>query len=576
MSGPAQGRLHADLGNVLTRVLTLGGSDPEDRIEQVTPTALDARPGSAEAGFEAVLGAARRHCPGAEPGIALVHLHGLPRAAVFGLAGLPTTELSRQAALRRAGSAIIQVRSTDPASLEQQLIDVRAQPLDFIIFTVATRQAAERLMSAGGPRARVLSSLPALYNGPAAEYGPLSEVVAGSVDLRQLPSTRSEANEVDIGPTEAALDSLVAEVLSADPGLQAVRREGFHPVTFAAAFTAAAGSLGRLWAEESPGAAAAGGGRGGALACIELGGRYTEFAIVAADQTVRYVDDFAGDVSRLALGETPPGAGGGSRVAGALDTEALGQWLPIATPLGETNDALANYLRRPYAFPSNWAQLMLLMGLGRLRLQRARFESHSLLSGDWRVMAQALVAGGGWFRYLPGPALALALVLDGVQPLGVTEIYCDRAGSVPLSAAAGTLHSWPDERWVPRLATVIAPRNLKLDWRRPHEDDLLALVTVERKDSPGVTFRIVPGSLIRFPLRNGERATVNVHPVRDHDFGSGSGKPWRGEVVGGRCGLVFDARGRPVSLPPDPEVRRSKLLEWLNTLDPSLTWGDVR
>lgn len=570
MNGSLAGRLHADLGNVLTRVLSVDALDPVERVEEVTPTSLNS-PGSPEAGFGAVLSAARQRCANAEPGVAIVHLHGLPRTAVFGLAGLPSTELSRQAALRRAGSAVIQVRSTDPASLEQQLIEVRAQPLDLLIFSVAARQAAERLMSGGGPRARVTQALPALYNGPAAEFAPLAEVLGSSVDLRQLPPIRSVSNEVDVGPTEAALDALVAEVLAADPGLEAVRRAGFRLTTFAAAFTGAASTLGRLWTDMSPGGDRAG-GRSGAVAYIDLGGRFTELAIATPDQTVRYVDDFAREISGLGLGEVRAGAS----QASPLDSANLGKWLPLAIPPAEVDDALSNYLRRPYIFPSTWGQLMLLSGLGRLRLQRARAESQSLLSGDWRSRTQAIVAGGGWFRYLPGPALALALVLDGLQPLGVTEVYCDRVGLAPFAYAAGTMDTWPDERWVARLATVVAPSNLKLDWRRPHEDDLLALVTVERKDSPAMTFRIVPGSLLRFPLRNGEKAILNVHPVRDHDFGAGSGKPWRGEVTGGRCGLVFDARGRPVSLPPDPEVLRSKLLEWLNTLDPTLTWGDGR
>ena len=120
---------------------------------------------------------------------------------------------------------------------------------------------------------------------------------------------------------------------------------------------------------------------------------------------------------------------------------------------------------------------------------------------------------------------------------------------------------------VPRLATVVAPSLLHIDWRRPHDDDLLALVTVERENGASTTFRIVPGGLMRFPLRPGERAMLTVHPMRENDFGAGPGKVWRGNVVGGLLGLVFDARGRPVALPADAKVRQAKLLEWLDTLE---------
>ncbi|MDP2873111.1 MAG: hypothetical protein Q8P31_11320 [Bacillota bacterium] len=572
MSAPRGGVLDAELGSVLTRVVSLDAIDPGARVEESTPTTVYPPMADPGIGFSAALAAARAQGGEMEPGVALVHLHGLPRSAVFGLAGLPTTELSRQAALRRAGSAVVQVRSTDPASLEGQLIEVRARPLDLLIFTVAARQAAERLMSGGGPRPRALPVMQALYNGPDGEYAALAEVLGGGVQLKRLPPLRTEANVVDVGPTEAALSALTSEILAADAQLAAVRREGFRLFTFASAFTAATETLGRLWAESRSDTAGPTASRRNYVACAELGGRFTELALAASGGALRYVDDSLGDLVGLPGGE----AAGGSRQESVVDLESISAWLPFPMQPAELADALANYLRRPFAFPATWGQLMLLAALGRLRLQRAWAESRSLLSGDWRSAAGALVVGGGYFRHLPGPALALALVLDGLQPLGVTEVYCDRAGLVPLDAAAGKLTVWPDERWVPRLATVVAPSNLRLDWRRPHEDDLLALVTVERQSSPKTTFRVVPGSLIRFPLRSGERAHLGVHPVREHDFGAGPGKPWTGEVTGGRCGLVFDARGRPVSLPRDPEVRRSKLLEWLNTLDIATGWGDGR
>ncbi len=49
-------------------------------------------------------------------------------------------------------------------------------------------------------------------------------------------------------------------------------------------------------------------------------------------------------------------------------------------------------------------------------------------------------------------------------------------------------------------------------------------------------------------------------------------------VEGGVVGLIFDCRGRPISVPEDPAVRRQKLLEWFQALDtyPESIYGRIR
>jgi hypothetical protein len=38
------------------------------------------------------------------------------------------------------------------------------------------------------------------------------------------------------------------------------------------------------------------------------------------------------------------------------------------------------------------------------------------------------------------------------------------------------------------------------------------------------------------------------------------------KVFGGLCGVVIDARGRPLTLPADPELRRQTLQHWASIL----------
>lgn len=160
---------YAELGNIYTRIRADHGVGDGPAIEESTPTTVYSPHDSPITGLRALIERAARgtgELPA--PRLALVHLHGLPRAAVIGMAGLATTELTFQAFLQCGGSSVVQVRSSDAANLESQLLAVRAQPLDLVLFSNPTRQTAERLMAGGGPRPRVLSKLAAFYNDPSA------------------------------------------------------------------------------------------------------------------------------------------------------------------------------------------------------------------------------------------------------------------------------------------------------------------------------------------------------------------------------------------------------------------------
>jgi len=589
---------YLELGNVLTRLVRV--SDPElwprqgfSPTQHATPTTTYEPWGAPERGIEQLLAAAAglgslHGADGAPPTerptragggdrVALVHLRGTPQTCVVGLAGLATTELTIQAALRQAGSNVAQIKSSDAADLEAQLIDVRARPLDLLVFTGPVVSTARRLVSGGGPAPRVLDSLQALYNGPVGEDAELAEVLSAVTNLQVLAPIRIDTQTLDPEPTERALAQATDKVLAADAELGILHNAGFAVHTFARAFTAAAESLAawrrRLPTPEGPHAV-------GGLALIDLGGRFTEIAVVAESRASRSVDDLA--QRDLMIGDAPAAGRSGPAATPpphALLVSDIGRWLPFDWSPTGLGDHLANYLRRPFVLPATWAQLLIAMALGRQRLSRtcAGFRMASGTanwSGDWRRHVAAYVISGGYVRHLPGPAFALALAIDGIEPMGVSEIWCDRWGLSPYLAVSGRKAEPDPALYLRRLATVVAPVALRLDWRRPHEDDIMALVTVERQGGQATSFRIVPGSLMRFPLRPGEEAVLTVHPQREHDFGAGPGKAWRGRVTGGDLGLIFDTRGRPIAMPPEDLIRQAKLREWLNTLGTGVRWED--
>jgi len=66
------------------------------------------------------------------------------------------------------------------------------------------------------------------------------------------------------------------------------------------------------------------------------------------------------------------------------------------------------------------------------------------------------------------------------------------------------------------------------------------------------TYQCVSGEISHIPLAEGEKAVVVVEPSRRFDVGMGSGRKVEAAVVGGCCGLILDARGRPLPFAADP------------------------
>jgi hypothetical protein len=172
-----------------------------------------------------------------------------------------------------------------------------------------------------------------------------------------------------------------------------------------------------------------------------------------------------------------------------------------------------------------------------------------------------LISGGG-LVHTPRAGQALLAVLDGVQPVGISTVLLDVnraapaigavAGIKPLAAAsaleAGTLTS---------LGTVISP----VGQAKPGDVVMRMRIVYDSGGELDVEARY--GEIEIWPLLVGQQATLEIRPSRRFDVGMGPGQGGKVEVLGGLVGLVVDARGRPLKLPQDPDLRRRTLNGWI-------------
>jgi hypothetical protein len=266
----------------------------------------------------------------------------------------------------------------------------------------------------------------------------------------------------------------------------------------------------------------------------------------------------------------PYGSGDGlARVLKKTNLAHIMRWLPLDISKDTVRDYLANKSFYPGHIPVGKDALAIEQAIAREVLQLAvKSFVRDLPDGTLQLhphllpLAEPIFAGGAVFSSAPTPGQALLTLLDGLQPVGVTTLVLD---DNDLLAAMGVLAELNplvasqilETAAFTNLATVISPFGSV----RAGLPLLRAKMTTQQGDEREVNLR--QGTLEVLTLPPGLRATVELIPARGVNVGFGPGRKRKITVNGSLLGLVFDGRGRPLSLPEDPVRRRELMKKWL-------------
>jgi hypothetical protein len=178
---------------------------------------------------------------------------------------------------------------------------------------------------------------------------------------------------------------------------------------------------------------------------------------------------------------------------------------------------------------------------------------------------EPILAGGGALSDASRPGQGLLLLLDSLQPVGVTTIILDQNNLLPLLGAAAAQNNMLPVQVLESgaflsVGTVVAPV-VSANYGTPI---LRATLTYEN----GVEARLdlKYGSLETLPLSSGEAGKLTIQSLRGADVGFGPGRGGTIPVSGGALGVIFDGRGRPLDLPADAVRRRELIKKWNWTL----------
>jgi len=268
--------------------------------------------------------------------------------------------------------------------------------------------------------------------------------------------------------------------------------------------------------------------------------------------------------------------------------ENIMRWVPFDIEPALVRNRLRNKMIRPTTIPQTIEELLVEHAVAREAL-RLGFTHHKLLarglvgvqraSDAGRIFEQKsevetyidmlhvdfLAGTGGLLSHAPRRAQSALLLMDGFQPEGLTKLAQDSVFMMPHLGVLSTVQPQAaleifEKDCIVRLGTCIAPRGIRgnggnaLRFRCEHDGEVL------EEDVPFGSIKVVP-------LESPSTAKLELTPTKGLDIGSGPGHSLEATVDGGVVGLIFDCRGRPISIPMDPASRREKLLEWFRAMN---------
>jgi hypothetical protein len=269
-----------------------------------------------------------------------------------------------------------------------------------------------------------------------------------------------------------------------------------------------------------------------------------------------------------------PELGIGSGLARLMKYSSLGsiiRWLHLDIPNDDVHQFLYNKSLYPASIPATAEELVIEQAIARQVMQVALKRTIYKLNGRSSQPApttgfEPILVSGSVLTRAPNLAQSLSMLLDGLQPSGVTTVVLDQNHLSPaLGAAAAvnpvlTVQVLESSSFL-NLGTLISP----IGKARPGTPVLR--LRMKQQGGNETSIDVKKGTIRLLHLPMGQSADIHLQPL--HRFDVGMGGPGRGgrvRVIGGALGIVIDARGRPIQLPSDPGARRDILNKWRLTL----------
>jgi hypothetical protein len=244
----------------------------------------------------------------------------------------------------------------------------------------------------------------------------------------------------------------------------------------------------------------------------------------------------------------------------------IARWLPFPITEDDLRQFVIGHIAHPQSVPATPRELQVSQAFARealiLTIESLKKAKIELPDCD------LILATGGVLSHVPRYGQAAMILLDALQPRGVTSLVLDKAmlisqlGAIATVSPIAAVQVNENDAVLHRLGTCVVP------YGNMRQGDVALRVGVEYSDRRQVLVDVTAGTIEVIPLRLNEQALLTLTPAPTVDVGLGPGERARAaeEIDGGLIGLIIDARGRPLQLPTDETERQARLLQWNQAL----------
>jgi hypothetical protein len=444
--------------------------------------------------------------------------------------GIPLTDEACVRAIRNAAPDVVCIAGGIENGADRPVLDmVKAATL---ACSMMDRQARPAMVYAGNSRLRKQ----------------VAEIVGDEAELRVVENVRPTLEREYLADAQQELESLfVQRKLKQLPGVATLSK--WSPIPVAPTAQAFARLIQYLWHLGDP--------QRGVLG-VDVGGSNTTIAAAFDEQLHLTIHNGLGV------------AFGGEELLRSENPEVITRWLPEPLSYDETRGLLINKETHPTSIPQVERELWLEQAVAReaireaLEIARPAWKPGSAqVHPDLLPVCDTIVISGGALAKAPRPGQAALVLLDALQPVGISTLVMDAYGLAPALGSVARVKPVAavealDAGGLTNLGTVIAP----IGKAKPGDTVLKMKVSYDNGSELEVEVRY--GDLEILPLPIGQEAVLELSPRRGFEIGVGlKGQGGKRRVSGGLAGLIVDARGRPMRLPPEPEQRHEQMQQWL-------------
>lgn len=219
-------------------------------------------------------------------------------------------------------------------------------------------------------------------------------------------------------------------------------------------------------------------------------------------------------------------------------------------------DALQNLRARPSTLPHTDDELSVVQAAAQAQLARIVADEPATAEVD------LVIGSGRTIAAAPRLADAARMLVDGLRPLGVTQLAIDPSGGL------GPLGSLDDAEIAEGIALLrddlLVPLGSSIVCRGGRRGQVAMRVALAVDgDAEGEPLEVRTGQLQIVPLARGRIGDVSIELVGGTSLGTERrARRARARVTGGAVGLILDARNVPLRLPRRPDDRRTVLGSW--------------